>query len=54
MKLNSRSLFKYIIFLSVLALFIGVLPGQSASAQSQGLTFKPVADAFVIQGSKSG
>ena len=49
MKLDSRNLFKSILALAVIALFIGFLPGKVVSAQSQVFTFKPVADAYVIQ-----
>ena len=49
MKINPRSLFKTMLFFSVIALFISILPGQIAAAQNQVFTFKPVADAYVIQ-----
>jgi hypothetical protein len=43
------SLFKYTLFLTVIAMLISILPSQIATAQSPSFTFKPSADAYVIQ-----
>ena len=51
MQKNLHGLFKYTLFLTVIAMLISILPGHVAEAQSPSFTFKPVADAYVNAGS---
>jgi hypothetical protein len=53
MNIKPRSIFKYALFLTVIAMLIGILPGRVATAQTPSFTFKPSADAYVIQTSPS-
>ena len=53
MKLKSHRLLNAAIFLTVIALLVSILPGQMAKAATTTLTFKPVADAYVISTSAS-
>ncbi len=53
MNIKPRSIFKYALFLTIIATLIGILPGRVATAHTPSFTFKPSADAYVIQTSPS-
>jgi hypothetical protein len=53
MKSKSHVFFNATIFLTVIAFLASILPGQMAKAATTTLTFKPVADAYVISTSAS-